>query len=266
MEWEKKFEIGCEIVDSQHKELVGLVTQFENSPKAGVSGQQLADILRFLVGYTRYHFCAEEAFMKSIDFPQLDEHHRIHDDLIQKVTDILLALKKGETLDPQNLYLFLVDWVKNHVLEEDMKIGKFYRNTRKETPEMVKEKALVDERKLFITRFLKLKDLFLKKLISNEDFTEHKLKIVVALFEKRGLNRLREFFTDVDLLIKSDFITDKDKEEVALKIFQNMELQKTISQIPDLEGRLFLLRTYQTFELASDEIIDDEKMKILQEL
>lgn len=266
MDWEKSFEIGCEKVDLQHKELVNLVSQFEESLKAKVSGKQLADILRFLVSYTKYHFFSEETFMEEIKFPDIDKHRKIHDDLIESITGILLSLKAGETLDPDKLYLFLVNWVKDHILEEDKKIGKFYRDGQEETPELQKEKQLSEERILTVKKHEELKLLFANKLINSEDFAQQRIKIVTSIFEKYGLTKLPQFFSHMDFLIKTDLLTETDKKNISQKIFHNLDLEESLAQVTKIENKLFLLRSFNDLELVSKESIESHKEKILQEL
>lgn len=264
MQWEKAFEIGCQMVDAQHQELIGLVEQFEKSIDVDFSGSTLADVLRFIVGYTRYHFQAEEKFMKEISYPELEMHHCKHDELIYEVTQILLKLKRGEKLSPESLLLFLQEWVKKHVLEEDMKIGEFYRlHVAQGKNEGC---CFASEKENVLTRFSKLKELFLKKLISIDDYREQRVKYLIECFNKQPINQIRGFFHLLQCLKDSDTITQKDFDMFIEGAFSGKELSKLLEQIPEIESKLFVIRIYIEFELGSAEVIEKEKQRILDQL
>jgi hemerythrin len=266
MKWVRSFEIGCNKVDSQHQELVGLVAQLEKDLSVGIPGKQLADALRFIVHYTRYHFDSEELFMANIGYPELEKHKQIHDELIDKVNCILLDLKTGKKLEAKDLYQFLAEWVKSHVLEEDKKIGDFYRLGKASTEELLMQKDMAQKKGKIIAYFNKLKDLFLKKLITIEDFREQKVKFIVSLFKNGSFKNLRAFFHEVEELVLEDLLTEKEKDSITFSIFSDFDFNKTLGIIPDAEGKLFFLRNVQELELVDEELIAEEKEKILQKI
>lgn len=262
MHWEKEFEIGCEMVDAQHRELVNLVSEFEKSIEKSVTGKQLADVLRFVVGYTRYHFSAEEQLMQQIGYNELIPHKKIHDELIHEVTGILLKLKNGEKLEPARLLEFLTDWVKKHVLEEDKKIGEFFRSRQKETPVC----ALNQVKETIYEKLQKLKELFLKKLINIEDYRQQKIKILIEGFNVAGLTRVRAFYGIVNQFIASDILSLKDLDLFTQEVFEKHNLRNELAKISDIEGKLFLIRIFVEYELTTEEEVNDVKAQILSEL
>jgi hemerythrin len=262
MLWDKSFEIGCELVDNQHRELVALVSGFEGAVHGKVTGQQLAEVLKFIVNYTRHHFSSEEAFMEKISYPELANHKKIHDELINKVTKILLDLKSGKKPEPEFLLNFLIDWVKDHVLEEDRKIGEFYQKEISHGNHC----GLAEQHKKIIGKFDRLKELFHKKLINIEDFREKKIGILVDLLKEIGLNCIRPFFCEMDRLIAEDLVSEKDKQLVVENFFKDTSLKDSLTKIKEIEGKLFLLRLFEDHGLAAEEEILEKKNQILNEL
>lgn len=122
MKWPDEYNIGIEKVDSQHRKLFRMLVQLKQS---FAKDEDSAKALRFLVDYTKEHFSSEEALMQEIDYPEYEAHRKIHQRLIDQVTDILTGLKSGDRLDPPSLIRFLTDWLLTHIGEEDRQIGVF---------------------------------------------------------------------------------------------------------------------------------------------
>lgn len=129
MEWKKEYEVGVEEIDQQHKKLVNLVNLYKKhlSDDKVDSYKEIGEILVYLVNYSSFHFAAEEALMDSINYPGLDEHRKIHKELIAKIKDVLIKMKNKESYTKIEFYYFLMSWVNDHILDEDIKIGTFCR-------------------------------------------------------------------------------------------------------------------------------------------
>lgn len=124
MEWHEIYSIGVESIDSQHKQLVHMVSRLQATLAGGDINQEVANALRFLVDYTKRHFADEEKLMAEIDYEELEHHRELHKKLINDVVHILLQIKKGKAIDPYAFIDFLTDWLINHIRYEDKKIGK----------------------------------------------------------------------------------------------------------------------------------------------
>jgi hemerythrin len=125
MEWHDSYYIGIEKIDQQHKELVQMVSRLQETLLHGDIHKEIGNGLRFLVDYTKHHFHDEEEIMTSMNYEDLPHHKELHKKLINEVVLVLMEIKKGKAVDPLSLIDFLVDWLINHVLYEDKKIGKF---------------------------------------------------------------------------------------------------------------------------------------------
>jgi hemerythrin-like metal-binding protein len=124
MDWYDDYNIDVEPIDSQHKELVAMVSRLQDALSSGAINAEIAHALKFLVEYTQHHFKDEEKIMTAIGFADLDNHRRLHGKLIEEIKNILLDLKKGKTIHPYQLIDFLTDWLINHIRHEDKKIGR----------------------------------------------------------------------------------------------------------------------------------------------
>ncbi|MBN2704453.1 MAG: bacteriohemerythrin [Pontiellaceae bacterium] len=122
--WNDKLMIGCEVVDSQHKklvELIGSIPEYETDRDV----EALTETLQ----YVSTHFSDEEKFMEEIGYPELKHHQNIH----KKLTRILLSYKKEYDDSAKDMYSFkqfMFHWVRDHIMDEDRKIGLFAQTNR----------------------------------------------------------------------------------------------------------------------------------------
>lgn len=264
MKWDQSLSIGCEVVDNQHKELICLVDQLETSLGKGIPPQQLGDAIKYFVSYTRHHFSAEENLMQSIDYDELKDHKELHNKLIQDVTDILIALKNGKIISSAELVKFLVDWVKKHVTEEDQKIGTYWRTKKTAIRQTeCKIKVIEDRRAKTIARLEKLKELYRQRLIGIDDYKEQKLRTLVNLLVEIGINCLADGFADLDFFLQNNIICKTERKAIMIAFLEKSELEKGLSTITELEGKLLFLRTFREYDMITDEKFNALQVKIL---
>lgn len=128
MKWNEKYCIDVADVDSQHQELFRKANLFIFSVKHGEGDKQIGKVLKDLVEYTKVHFKDEEHLMERFKYPELFEHKHQHHQLTEEIVKVLKRIKAGQRYSPIELIRFLEDWLVHHILEEDMKIGKFLKS------------------------------------------------------------------------------------------------------------------------------------------
>ncbi len=124
IEWTPKMSVGIEIIDSDHKKLFALVNRVGELIDGG-DRPNLLKSLDELLDYTRYHFQREEQLMRDAGYPGYDAHARIHHDVTAKVAQWIEDLRSGKARPDQAVLDFLVNWLVNHVLREDMRYKPF---------------------------------------------------------------------------------------------------------------------------------------------
>ncbi len=132
MIWYDNYNIGVAEVDKQHQQLAKTIKKLQNSLSQGRFTSETGETMRFLVDYTKRHFQEEEALMEKIGYEEIVQHRKLHEKLVGQVVQILLDLKKGKNIDAYELVDFLTDWLINHIVHEDKKIGKAYARQKAE--------------------------------------------------------------------------------------------------------------------------------------
>jgi hemerythrin-like metal-binding protein len=123
IQWRDSYSVGDDRMDSQHKRLVVMLNNFNDSLSKGHGKEKLYDTLMGLVDYTKKHFKDEEALMESINYPGLEDHKREHKELTRQVVDFAKKYNAGETAITIELMHFLRDWLINHIQGEDKRYG-----------------------------------------------------------------------------------------------------------------------------------------------
>lgn len=130
MKWHEKYCIDVIDIDNQHQELFKKANLFIFSVKHGEGDKQIGNVLKDLVEYTKVHFKDEEKLMERFKYPELNEHKHLHHLLIEEIIKVLTRIKSGQKYSSIELIRFLEDWLSHHILEEDMKIGRFLKSYR----------------------------------------------------------------------------------------------------------------------------------------
>ncbi len=120
--WEDKYNIGNEVIDNQHQELIAY---YNAAHKNMLSNQDISslglDALTKMVDYCRYHFDSEEAYMAEIGFPDLKEHKEIHERFHSKLNGLLM-MDQDEWLLTSEILKIFENWIVYHILNLDKKI------------------------------------------------------------------------------------------------------------------------------------------------
>ena len=112
---------GIAAIDNQHKKLVGFVNELHDAMKKRQAKEIIEKLLDELVKYTEYHFSTEEKAFAEYGYADRLEHSKKHDEFIGTVNAFALRHKKSEIALSIDILDFLVGWVKNHILLDDMK-------------------------------------------------------------------------------------------------------------------------------------------------
>ena len=123
--WNKNFETGINIIDSQHKVLVELLNQLALNLANRSCEITLNIALEQLTQYTDYHFKTEEILWE--EYLENDEHYKSHVKTHRSFIDKIVALKNSTKSLDQSIYevvSFLSKWLAFHILDTDKRMAK----------------------------------------------------------------------------------------------------------------------------------------------
>ena len=118
--WSSKYSVGVGVIDEQHKRLVLMINRLIGAKEVETGSETISELITQMTQYAQEHFKFEEDLLAEFGFPQLDQHKQIHIKFRKKVADLCMAVPLDVSAVPQVMLNFLVKWLKNHILHEDM--------------------------------------------------------------------------------------------------------------------------------------------------
>ena len=117
MEWTPALSTGVDALDEQHKAIFQWLAELENAAAEQRTLFGVYVVTR-LKHYMREHFATEEALMKAVGYPDLEQHQAEHAKFRAKLGELQLR-SIGEDITAETVN-FLNDWLANHIAKVDM--------------------------------------------------------------------------------------------------------------------------------------------------
>ncbi|MDR1971348.1 MAG: hemerythrin family protein [Treponema sp.] len=123
--WDKDLEVGNQLIDTQHKQLIDALNAFLKASSEKKSNEELKKSLDFLNDYTIKHFYEEEQLQKKYEYPDYENHRKLHEALKKVVRDLQVQLiMKGPSESLFNdVKVKVGDWLIAHIKSQDTRIG-----------------------------------------------------------------------------------------------------------------------------------------------
>jgi len=126
--WNNDYLTGMPGIDSQHHKIIDqinyLIDNHNSKDKASINHWIIANLDK----YSEEHFFTEEDFLRKINYPNLENHIKLHQSYkMDTVQSALKAMKAHEDV-PEETILFLKNWWTNHILNVDMEYKNFISN------------------------------------------------------------------------------------------------------------------------------------------
>ena len=127
-EFDETLVTGNEMIDSQHKELIGRINQLLESCEDGQGKIKAVKMLDYLLDYTEFHFSAEEKLQEEMEYPGIKEHKEKHEELKRTVQELHEMLTEEE--GPTDAFVEKVsekvrDWLYYHIQTFDRSVAEF---------------------------------------------------------------------------------------------------------------------------------------------
>lgn len=124
MTWTSELSVGVEVLDEDHKKLMGIINQLHFGIMAGHDKQVLDIVLGELVEYTKFHFTREEEMLDMAGYVAIPEHVMEHEQFIRRISRVQERLKSEPiAMVDLELMAFLRKWLFTHILVSDKKYG-----------------------------------------------------------------------------------------------------------------------------------------------
>lgn len=121
-EWDKSLDVEVELMNQEHQTLIGLMEALYQKNEAGASKQELITQASELVNYVIKHFKDEENYMQVANFPGLETHKKLHNNLMVDLNKLVMDFVNGanEKISVE-FVMFLKMWLFTHIRGIDTK-------------------------------------------------------------------------------------------------------------------------------------------------
>ena len=131
--WNPDFSTGVAIIDDQHRVLINMLNEASGKLTDRSPLGDYERIVQGLLNYAGYHFGTEERLIGEHGYDkevaaEAAGHIAQHKAFAEQVVAVQAQLKAGQRIKKADLVTFLKDWLIDHMLNTDKKLGAFIRN------------------------------------------------------------------------------------------------------------------------------------------
>ena len=121
--WNDTYTINNETLDSHHMTLFDIFNRLYDSSLDINDSNTFHTILTELDTYSKYHFKAEEQYMRDVEYNDIERHMSLHKYFSARLLDIKEREKNDNNDLCRELIYFLGNWLKHHVVEDDKRLS-----------------------------------------------------------------------------------------------------------------------------------------------
>jgi len=137
--WTEQFNVGIEVIDQQHRQLVEYVNQLDAARSNGFAPKEIGKLINQLVDHTIFHFGFEEGLQEKIGYPYLKAHQKLHVMFAKHVSDIQVRYTNGEDIS-HDIDSLLVTWLLDHLKHDDADYIPSVKEYLRHQPDLLTEK------------------------------------------------------------------------------------------------------------------------------
>jgi len=125
--WDKKFAVGHERIDQEHKIFLGLIKSVSSAADEDVPKEKILRILVEIQKYADFHFYSEENIMINSASPEYDEHKKEHMALLARLDGQIHDYREGVS-NLNELVEFIFQWFAFHTTGIDKRLATHVNN------------------------------------------------------------------------------------------------------------------------------------------
>jgi len=111
LDWNPAFDTGVPGIDYEHRRLVAMLNEINESILNELEPDRIADTLGAFHALAAAHFALEEKIMRDEKYAGLQDRQRVHYQLLDEVRDIMDAYEDGSFRAGQSLPETLKQWL-----------------------------------------------------------------------------------------------------------------------------------------------------------
>ena len=119
--WKPEYSVNEAELDSHHQKLFQIINTVYRNVMTSPKVDSILPMIDELSAYTRYHFAAEEQYLRERGFLDIEDHIAKHRELTLKIEALRMSYNDNDLDVSGELIVLLGEWLLRHVLREDRK-------------------------------------------------------------------------------------------------------------------------------------------------
>lgn len=130
--WNDKYKVGVEKIDEQHKGIFERANYLLDAHKNQSSEKDIEEVMDFLANYIDKHFREEEEIQRKYEYPDYENHKKIHHNFESKVKEVIADYKNStvKVTSLMKLNKMVTGWLIEHIKREDQKLAEYINNSQ----------------------------------------------------------------------------------------------------------------------------------------
>lgn len=125
-DFDAEFRLGIAQIDNEHIKLVDMLNEVHFLLSAGKREEARLFFSETLSAYVQEHFANEERFMAGIGFPNLDAHHKIHENFKNSFQELKPRIESYDEAAFRQALTDAFTWLITHIGKTDRRYATFY--------------------------------------------------------------------------------------------------------------------------------------------
>jgi hemerythrin len=122
--WDDRYKLGIDTIDTQHKKLFELVNRLFELEDSNNDKEEFRKLLYEFNNYMKMHFHDEEEYMSLVEFPNIEGHKKLHQEIIESIDQAISSSAKLSIVKSK-MRIVSKRVLIEHIVHEDIKINLF---------------------------------------------------------------------------------------------------------------------------------------------
>lgn len=121
--WKDIYSVNNPNIDIEHKQLFDIAQEAFIEVEPDLKPKKIKEVLTRLYSYMKTHFKHEEEYMVQINYPNIEEHKKLHRDIISTINNFVKSLPTlNEDAFEKELARIIDIALVHHIIQEDRKM------------------------------------------------------------------------------------------------------------------------------------------------
>ncbi len=127
IEWKEEYSVQVKEIDTQHKNLIKIINELYQAIYNKEVDKKLVQIFDKLINFAIEHFTTEEKYFDIFNYENSKYHKEKHQKFKSQILDFQKKIGENKLKLSFELADFLEDWLVDHLMNEDQKYVKCFK-------------------------------------------------------------------------------------------------------------------------------------------